>query len=73
MAAPAQRMKTMRGRRRAQNLRELRLTVPDMRRRAVRRRVAAEVARLDRRSEREVLDWIESVSGFDGRNGPANR
>jgi len=65
MAAAAERMKMMRKRRRAQGLRELRLSIPDSRSQTVRRRVAAEVARLDRRSEREALNWIEAVSAFD--------
>lgn len=61
----AERMKIMRARRRARGLRELRLVVPDARTRSVRRRVAAQVARLDRRSEDEALKWIEAVSTFD--------
>ncbi len=65
MAAPAERMKAMRARRRARGLRELRLVVPDARSRAVRRRVAKQVARLDPERERNALRWIESVSEFD--------
>ena len=65
MAAPAERMKTMRERRRVQGLRELRLVVPDARSEAIRRRVAGQVACLNRNSERQALDWIESVSEFD--------
>jgi hypothetical protein len=65
MAAPAQRMKSMRERRRAGGLREVRLVVPDARSAAVRRRVARQVAKLDPQSEREALDWIEAVSEFD--------
>jgi len=65
MAAPAERMKMMRQRRRAQGLRELRLVVADARSRAVRRRVAKEVAGLDLNRERNALQWIESVSEFD--------
>lgn len=61
----AERMKIMRARRRARGLRELRLVVPDARTRSVRRRVATQVARLDRRSEDEALKWIEAVSTFD--------
>jgi len=56
-------MKMMRQRRRARGLRELRLIVTDPRSRAVRRRVAKQVADLDR--ERDALRWIESVSEFD--------
>jgi hypothetical protein len=64
MAAPAERMKMMRKRRRARGLRELRL-VADARSRAVRRRVAKQVAGLDLDHERDTLQWIESVSEFD--------
>jgi hypothetical protein len=65
MAAPAERMKTMRERRRVQGLRELRMVVPDARSDAIRRRVSIQVARLNPDSEREALDWIEAVSKFD--------
>ena len=65
MAAPAERMKLMRQRRRARGLRELRLIVADPRSRAVRRRVAKQVAGLDLGRERDALRWIESVSAFD--------
>ncbi len=65
MAAPAERMKKMRARRRARGLRELRLVVPDPRSRAVRRRVARQVAGLDQARERDALRWIESISEFD--------
>jgi len=41
------------------------LAVPDPRLDAVRARVAALVARLDRRQEREALSFIEAVSEFD--------
>jgi len=65
MAAPAERMRIMRELRRRRGLRELRLVVPDARSETIRSRVAAQVARLSRDSEREVLDWIERVSEFD--------
>jgi hypothetical protein len=65
MTAPAERMKTMRDRRHTRNLRELRLVVPDARSPAVRRRVAAEVALLNRADENEALAWIETVAEFD--------
>jgi Protein of unknown function (DUF3018) len=65
MAAPAERMKMMRDRRRSRGLRELRLVVPDARSEEVRRRVAVAVARLDPDSERDALRWIEAVSEFD--------
>ena len=65
MAAPAERMKMMRQRRRARGLRELRLVVADPRSPAVRRRVAKQVAGLDPNRERAVLQWFELVSEFD--------
>jgi hypothetical protein len=65
MTAPAERMKSMRARRRRNGLREVRLVVPDARSAAIRRRVAAQVARLSRDSEREALEWTEAVSEFD--------
>jgi hypothetical protein len=65
MAAPAERMKSMRERRRAEGLRELRLVVPDARSVAVRQRIARQVAGLNPDSEREALEWIEAVSEFD--------
>jgi hypothetical protein len=58
-------MKMMRQRRRARGLRELRLVVADPRSRAVRRRVAKQVASLDMDRERDALKWVESVSEFD--------
>jgi hypothetical protein len=58
-------MRMMRERRRRRGLRELRLIVPDARSETIRSRVAAQVARLSRDSEREALDWIERVSEFD--------
>jgi hypothetical protein len=65
MAPPAERMRIMRELRRRRGLRELRLVVPDARSETIRSRVAAQVARLSRDSEREALDWIERVSEFD--------
>jgi hypothetical protein len=65
MAQAAERMKVMRERRRARGLRELRLVVPDARSKAVRRRVAKQVAGLDRSRELEAIGWTESVSEFD--------
>ena len=61
----------MRERRRSWGLRELRLIVPDSRMQSVRRRVAAEVARLVRTSEDDALSWIEAVSEFDARERQA--
>jgi hypothetical protein len=63
----AERMKAMRQRRRVRGLRELRLVVPDARSRAVRRRVAKQVAGLDQSRELEALRWIEAVAEFDCR------
>jgi hypothetical protein len=65
MPEPAERMKMMRQRRRARGLREVRLVVADPRLRAVRRRVAKQVAGLDPDRESNALRWIESVSEFD--------
>ena len=65
MAAPSERMRTMRQQRRKRGLRELRLVVPDARLPSVRKRVAAEVALLDPSQEDEALRWIEAVSEFD--------
>lgn len=67
MALAADRMRAMRARRRARGLRELRLVVPDARSRAVRRRVAKQVERLDRASELDAMRWIEAVAEFDAR------
>jgi hypothetical protein len=58
-------MKAMRERRRARGLRELRLIVPDARSRAVKKRVAKQVAALDRSSEAEAMRWTETISEFD--------
>ena len=67
MVEAAERMKAMRERRRARGLRELRLVVPDARSKVVRRRVARQVASLDRAHELEALRWIEAVSEFDAQ------
>ena len=67
MVEAAERMKAMRERRRANGLRELRLVVPDARSKVVRRRVARQVAGLDRARELEALRWIEAVSEFDAQ------
>jgi hypothetical protein len=67
MALAADRMKSMRERRRARGLRELRLIVPDARSKVVRRRIAKEVAGLDQSRELDALGWIEAVSEFDAR------
>jgi Protein of unknown function (DUF3018) len=67
MVEAAERMKAMRERRRARGLRELLLVVPDARSRVVRRRVARQVAGLDRARELEALRWNEAVSEFDAQ------
>jgi len=67
MARSAERMKAMRERRRSRGLRELRLVVPDARSKAVRKRVAKQVAGLDRTLELEAMRWAESVSEFDAQ------
>ena len=67
MAQAAERMKDMRERRRARGLRELRLVVPDARSKAVRRRVAKQVAGLDRSYELSAMRWTEAVSEFDAQ------
>jgi len=46
-------------------MREVRLSLPDARLEAVRRRVAGEVAALNPGAESEALDWIEAISEFD--------
>ncbi|MBV9395874.1 MAG: DUF3018 family protein [Methylobacteriaceae bacterium] len=58
-------MKSMRDRRRAKGLREVRLVVPDARDPAVRARVAEEVRSLNPEHEAEAMRWIEAVSIFD--------
>jgi hypothetical protein len=65
MARTAERMKAMRERRRARGWRELRLIVPDARSKVVQRRIAKQVAGLDREHEIEAVRWNESVSEFD--------
>jgi len=65
MAEPAGRMKMMRARCRRQGLRELRPVVPDARLETVRKRIAAQVAKLSPDSERDALLWIKTVSEFD--------
>ena len=57
----------MRERRRERSLRELRLVVPDPRSKAVRRRVAKEVAALDPNDELDAMRWIEAVAESDSR------
>jgi len=63
--AAAERMRAMRDRWRARGLRELRIVVPDARSKAIRRRVAREVAGLDPARELAALEWLETVSEFD--------
>jgi len=70
MVAAAERMKSMRDRRRALGLRELRLITPDPRSEAVRRRIGAQVATLNDHDEDDALNWIEAVSEFDEPDAP---
>ena len=72
MPAPAERMRRMRERRRERGLRELRIVVPDSRLVSVRRRLAAQVARLVPGSENEALSWIAAVSEFDSSDRQAD-
>jgi hypothetical protein len=73
VTATAERMRTMRERRRRRGLRELRLVVPDPRLASVRKRVAAQVGRLDGHREDEALSWIEAVSEFDAADRTGRR
>jgi hypothetical protein len=63
----------MRERRRSRGLRERRLVVPDSRSQSVRRRIAAQGARLSNADENDALNWIESVSEFDAPDVPRKR
>jgi hypothetical protein len=63
-------MKALRQQRGTRHVRELRLVVPDARSRVVRRRVARQVARLNRDEELDALKWIEAVSEFDTNAAP---
>jgi len=65
MTGTAARMRAMRERRRQLAYREVRLSIPDARADAVRRRVAEQVSQLSQQSEAEALAWIEAVSEFD--------
>ena len=65
MPSPADRMRSMRARRRARGVRELRLVIPDPRLPDIRARMASEVARLNATAEDAALRWIEAVSEFD--------
>jgi hypothetical protein len=69
MTAAAEKIKMMR--RRGRGVRVLHLVVADARSRAVRRRVAKQVAGLNRDREREALQWIETVSEFDAHATPS--
>lgn len=78
MTTTAERIRSMRARRRQSGLREVRLVVPDARAAITRERIAAQVARLTPVAEREALDWIEGVSPVDRLvlgtvNGPWKR
>lgn len=58
----AERMKSMRDRRRANGLREIRIVALDARSPDVRARIARQVASLDRNDEADAMAWIEAVS-----------
>ena len=64
-ASPAERMRAVRIRRRAQGKREIRMILPDARADEVRARIADAVARLERSHEEDALRWTEAVSEFD--------
>jgi hypothetical protein len=61
----AERMQAMRGRRRKFGTREVSLNLPDARLGAVRQRISSQVARVGEASERDALEWMETVSAFD--------
>jgi hypothetical protein len=65
MSAAAERMKALRERRKANHLREVRIVALDARLPEVRKRIAEQVAALNKEDEREVLEWIEAVSIFN--------
>jgi len=73
MAAPAERMRAMRERRRSRGMREVRLVVPDAHSRSVRRRIASQVAQLSHAGEHDAMNWIEFVSEFDTRDARRKR
>jgi len=58
-------MRKLRERRRAQDLRELRLLVPDARSETSGGGSPSRLRRLVRESERDALKWIEAVAEFD--------
>ena len=64
-ATPAERMRAVRIRRRAQGGREIQLIVPAARAEEVRARVADAVSRPNRSNEEDSLAWIEAVSESD--------
>lgn len=65
MSAAAERMRSVRERRRANHLRELRLIVPNARDPVVQARAAAAIAALDPADEEDAMRWIEVVQAFD--------
>jgi hypothetical protein len=70
MSAAAERMKAMRERRKANHLREVRIVALDARSPEVRRRIAKQVAALNKDDEREVLEWIEAAADLRGWTWP---
>ena len=65
-ATPAERMQSMRMRRRAEGKREIRLVVPDTRTEEVRNRIEQAVAGLDQNHEADAVAWAEAVAENDG-------
>jgi hypothetical protein len=65
MRSVPERVRAARARRRADHLREIRLSIPDARTEAVRMRVAEQVEALNRADEEDAVRWIEAVSLFD--------
>ena len=73
MVPVAERMKTMRARRNARGVREIRLTAPDARSISVRTRIAGQCASLNARQEDAAMAWLEAVSEFDAPGRDAAR
>ena len=61
-ATPAERMRSVRTRRRAEGKREIRLVVPDTRTEEVRNRIEQAVAGLDENHEADAIAWAEAVA-----------
>jgi hypothetical protein len=70
MSAAAERMKALRERRKANHLREVRIVALDARSPKVRKRIAEQIAALNKDDEREILEWTESVADLSGWTWP---